>query len=59
MQKFLLFTFTNGMHLTLKNDFEVQVKSVGDVELLTILPWELGDLHSLTFSSDGKTLCTG
>ena len=51
--------FSNGTHLAFQSDFEVQVKSVGDVELLTILPWELGDLHSLTFSSDGKTLCTG
>ena len=51
--------FSNGTHLALKSDFEVQVKSVGGIEPLAILPWEVGDLHSLTFSSDGKTLAAG
>ncbi len=51
--------FSNGTHLALKSDFEVQVKSVEDAETPSILPGELGDLHSLTFSPDGKTLCAG
>ncbi|MDE0636204.1 MAG: WD40 repeat domain-containing protein [Candidatus Poribacteria bacterium] len=51
--------FSNGTHLALKSDFEVQVKTVGDAESLSILPWELGDLHSMVFSPDGKTLCAG
>ena len=51
--------FSNGTHLALKSDFEVQVKSVGDAEPLSILPWELGDLHSLVFSPDGKALAAG
>ena len=53
------FSFSNGMHLALKSDFEVQVKTVGGTESLSILPWELGDLHSLVFSPDGKTLAAG
>lgn len=51
--------FSNGMHLALKSDFEVQVKTVGAAESLAILPWEVGDLHSLVFSPDGKTLAAG
>ncbi|MYG05708.1 hypothetical protein F4167_03595, partial [Candidatus Poribacteria bacterium] len=51
--------FSNGTHLAFQSDFEVQVKSVGDAEPLSILPWERGDLHSLVFSPDGKTLCAG
>ena len=51
--------FSNGKHLALKSDFNVQVKSVGGTEDISILPWELCDLHSLTFSPDGKTLCAG
>ena len=51
--------FSNGKHLALQSDFEVQVKTVGDAEPLSILPWELGDLNSLVFSPDGKTLCAG
>ncbi len=51
--------FSNGTHLALKSDFEVQVKSVEDAEAPSILSWELGDLHSLTFSPDGKTLAAG
>ena len=51
--------FSNGTHLAFQSDFKVQVKSVRDVEPLAVLPWELGDLHSLTFSPDGKTLCAG
>ena len=51
--------FSNGTHLAFQSDFEVQVKSVGGTEKLSILPWELGDLHSLVFSPDGKTLCAG
>ena len=51
--------FSNGTHLAFQSDFEVQVKTVGDAEPLSILPWELGDLNSLVFSPDGKTLCAG
>ena len=51
--------FSNGTHLAFQSDFEVQVKTVGNAEPLSMLPWELGDLHSLVFSSDGKTLCAG
>jgi len=51
--------FSNGTHLAFQSDFEVQVKTVRDAETLSILPWELGDLHSLVFSPDGKTLCAG
>jgi WD40 repeat protein len=51
--------FSNGTHLAFQSDFEVQVKTVGDAETLSILPWELGDLHSLVFSPDGQTLCAG
>ena len=51
--------FSNGTHLAFQSDFEVQAKTVGDAEPLSILPWELGDLHSLVFSPDGKTLCAG
>ena len=51
--------FSNGTHLAFKSDFKIQVKTVGDAELLSILPWEQGDLHSLVFSPDGKTLCAG
>lgn len=51
--------FSNGQHLAFQSDFEVQAKTVGDAEPLSILPWELGDLHSLVFSPDGKTLCAG
>ncbi len=53
------FHFSTGAHLALKSDFEIKVYSVGDAEPLSILPWELGDLHSLVFSHDGKTLCAG
>ena len=51
--------FSSGIHLTFQSDFAVPVKSVGDAEPLAILPWELGDLHSLVFSPDGQTLCAG
>ena len=51
--------FSNGTHLAFQSDFEVQVKTVGGTKPLAILPWELGDLHSLVFSPDGKTLCAG
>ncbi len=51
--------FSNGTHLAFQSDFEVQVKSVGESEFLAVLPWEVGDLHSLIFSPDGKTLCAG
>lgn len=51
--------FSNGTHLAFQSDFEVQVKTVGDAETLSVLPWELGDLHSLVFSPDGKTLAAG
>ena len=51
--------FSNGAHLAFQSDFEVQVKTVGNTEDLSILPWELGDLHSLVFSHDGKTLAAG
>ncbi len=51
--------FSNGTHLAYQSDFEVQAKTVGNTEPLSILPWELGDLHSLVFSPDGKTLCAG
>ncbi len=51
--------FSNGTHLAFQSDFEVKVKSVGDAEPLSILSWELGDLHSLVFSPDGQTLCAG
>ena len=51
--------FSNGTHLAFQSDFEVQVKTMGDAESLSILPWELGDLHSLVFSPDGKTLAAG
>ncbi len=51
--------FSNGRHLAFQSDFEVQAKSVEDAEALAVLPWELGDLHSLTFSPDGKTLAAG
>ena len=51
--------FSNGTHLAFQSDFEVQAKTVGGAEPLSILLWELGDLHSLVFSPDGKTLCAG
>ncbi len=51
--------FSNGTHLAFQSGFEVRVKTVGDADTLSILPWELGDLHSLVFSPDGKTLCAG
>ena len=53
--------FSNGTHLAFQSDsdFDVQVKTVGDAEPLSVLPWELGDLHSLVFSPDGKTLAAG
>ena len=51
--------FSNGRHIAFQSDFEVQVKTVGDAESLSTLPWELGDLHSLVFSPDGQTLCAG
>lgn len=51
--------FSNGTHLALQSDFEVKVKTVDGTEPLAILPWELGDLHSLVFSPDGQTLCAG
>ena len=51
--------FSNGTHLALQSDFEVKVKTVEGTETLSILPWELGDLHSLIFSPDGKTLAAG
>ena len=51
--------FSNGTHLAFQSDFEVQVKTMGDAESLSILSWELGDLHSLVFSPDGKTLAAG
>ena len=51
--------FSHGMHLALKSDFEGKVKTVRDTDALSILPWELGYPHSLIFSLDGKTLCTG
>ena len=51
--------FSNGTHLAFQSDFEVYVKTVGNTEKLSKLPWELGDLHSLTFSPDGKTLAAG
>ena len=51
--------FSNGTHLAFGSDFEVKVKTVGGTEPLAVLPWEVGDLHSLTFSPDGKTLCAG
>ena len=51
--------FSNGAHLAFQSDFEVKVKSVGDAKALSILPWELGDLHSLVFSPDEKTLAAG
>ena len=51
--------FSNGTHLAFQSDFEVHAKTVRDAESLSILPWELGDLHSLVFSPDSKTLCAG
>ena len=51
--------FSNGTHLAFQSDFEVQVKTAGRTEPLSTLPWELGDLHSLVFSPDGKTLAAG
>ena len=51
--------FSNGTHLAFQSNFEVKVKTVGDAESLSVLPWELGDLHSLVFSPDGKTLAAG
>ena len=51
--------FSNGTHLAFHSDFKLQVKSVDRAEHPAILPWELGDLHSLTFSPDGKTLAAG
>ena len=53
------FHFSTGAHLALKSDFEIKVKTVENAETLSILPWELGDLHSLVFSPDGKTLAAG
>ena len=53
------FHFSTGAHLALKSDFEIKVKTVGEAETLSMLPWELGDLHSLTFSLDGKMLAAG
>ena len=51
--------FSNGTHLAFQSDFEVRVKTVGDAAILSVLPWELGDLHSLVFSPDGETLAAG
>lgn len=51
--------FSNGTHLAFQSDFEVHVKTVRGTEPLAVLPWELGDLHSLVFSPDGKTLAAG
>ncbi|RKU25401.1 hypothetical protein C6497_16200 [Candidatus Poribacteria bacterium] len=51
--------FSTGTHLAFKSEFEVKVKTVGGTEPIATLPWEVGDLHSLIFSSDGKTLCAG
>ncbi len=51
--------FSNGTHLAFQSDFEVQVKTMVGTEPLSILPWEPGILHSLTFAPDGKTLCAG
>ena len=51
--------FSNGRHLAFQSDFKVKVKTVGGTKPIAKLPWELGDLHSLTFSPDGKTLCAG
>ena len=51
--------FSNGRHLAFQSDFEVKVKTVGGTKPIARLPWELGDLHSLVFSLDGKTLCAG
>ena len=51
--------FSNGRHLAFQSDFEVGVKTMGEEKPIANLPWELGDLHSLVFSPDGKTLCAG
>ena len=51
--------FSNGTHLAFQSDSEVQVKTVGKTNPLAVLPGEHGDLHSLVFSPDGKTLCAG
>ena len=51
--------FSHGMYLALKSDFEVNIKTVGDTNALSVLSWELGYPHSLVFSHDGKTLCAG
>ena len=51
--------FSNGTHLAFQSDFEVKVKTVGGTKPIARLPWELGDLHSLVFSPDGKTLAAG
>ncbi|MCG9126986.1 WD40 repeat domain-containing protein [Candidatus Poribacteria bacterium] len=51
--------FSNGTHLAFQSDFEVHAKTVRGTESLAVLPWEIGDLHSLVFSPDGNTLCAG
>ncbi|MCG9128764.1 WD40 repeat domain-containing protein [Candidatus Poribacteria bacterium] len=51
--------FSNGTHLAFKSNFEVKVKSTLDTDTPILLPWELGDLNSLTFSPDGMTLAAG
>ncbi len=51
--------FANGKHLAFKSDFEVKVKIMSETEPISIIPWEQGFPHSLTFSPDGKTLATG
>lgn len=52
----LPYSFFQRAHLAFQSNFKVQVKPIGDVEPLSMLSWKLGDLHSLTFSPDGKTL---
>ena len=51
--------FSKGTHLAFKSDFEVKVKTAGGTKPIVTLPWEVGDLHSLVFSHDDKTLCAG
>ena len=51
--------FSKGTHLAFKSNFEVKVKTVVGTKPIATLPWEVGDLHSLVFSPDGKTLCAG
>ena len=58
-EEFYPIHFSNGTHLAFQSDFEVQVKSVDGTTPLAVLPWGLGDLHSLIFSPDGKTLAAG